>query len=202
MQLTLKIYCNHVFSNAALTLNVHYQLELTYDPVHLSLYVAEQGARFLWTQSQMCLQCSRSPRSAPQLHIAPNQLQHLTHLFLVFKRQESNQEMTCHFNRRLFFSYSLNPLPLLVYCSLSVDMREASIWNFPQQQWWIGTVFMLSKFDTIKRCCRRNSNSLEFSFWNMCHWVSWMSKQTKLWWVYITFWMQWMLYYKENCISN
>lgn len=34
-------------SNAALKSNVNYQLALSYVPVHLSLYVAEQGARFL-----------------------------------------------------------------------------------------------------------------------------------------------------------
>lgn len=28
-------------------INVHYQLALTYVPVHLSLYAAEQGAGFL-----------------------------------------------------------------------------------------------------------------------------------------------------------
>lgn len=71
MQVILKALCDYVFSNAILIVNVHYQLALTYEPVHLSLYAAEQGARFSGTQSQMSLQCS--PQSAAQqLHITPN----------------------------------------------------------------------------------------------------------------------------------
>lgn len=47
MRLTLKTLCIHIFSNAALMSNVHYQLALFYVPVHLSLYVAEQGCQVL-----------------------------------------------------------------------------------------------------------------------------------------------------------
>lgn len=36
-------------------LKVHYQLAFTYEPVHLSLYVAQQRAGFMRTHSQMSL---------------------------------------------------------------------------------------------------------------------------------------------------
>lgn len=84
--------------------NVHYQLALTYVPVHLSLYAAEQGAGFLRTQSQMNRR--RRQKSAAQLHITPDHQQRLTHSFFVFKRKASNQEITCHFNWSLFPSSS------------------------------------------------------------------------------------------------
>lgn len=77
MQLTLKKLCNHVSSYAASMVNVHYQLALTYEPVHLSSYVAEQGARFLRTQSQVSLRCRPQP-AAQKLHITPDQHQRPT----------------------------------------------------------------------------------------------------------------------------
>lgn len=60
------IWKHYAFSSASLILNVHYQLALTYEPVHLSLYVAEQGTRFLWTQSQTSLQCYPQPAAQKQ----------------------------------------------------------------------------------------------------------------------------------------
>lgn len=43
---TLAINSEMLLSYVAIILIIHYQLALTYVPVHLSLYAAEQGARF------------------------------------------------------------------------------------------------------------------------------------------------------------
>lgn len=82
------IWKHYAFSNASLILNVHYQLALTYEPVHLSLYVAEQGTRFLWTQSQTSLQCYPQP-AARKRHI---NRQRLARCFIVLTWSEQTRK--------------------------------------------------------------------------------------------------------------
>lgn len=119
-------------------LNVHYQLALTYEPVHLSLYVAEQGARFLRTQSQMSLQ--RSPQPAAQkLHITSNHHQRLTRSFLVFQRKASKpgNDMSRQPKLISFILLLVKPLPLLAPL-LVVSRYEEGLYkknkNLAQQQ--------------------------------------------------------------------
>lgn len=134
-------------------LNVHYQLALTYEPVHLSLYVSEQGARFLRTQSQMIRQClvssqqlrSRTPASDSLLSAPPN-----------VKRATRKWHVT------LTVAYFLHTLPprqspsSFGFTAIVVSRYQGGLYKK------LPTATMkhqvcVPTFTTRKRCCRRNT---------------------------------------------
>lgn len=95
-------------------LNVHYQLASTYGPVHLSLYAAEGAHQVVVNPVSDDLSVQSSASSCEHsIRFSP----------LLFRLWASKQEMTCHFNRGLFPTYS-SSTPNIFLFQLSRYLRR------------------------------------------------------------------------------
>lgn len=112
---------------------VHYQLASPYGPVHLSLFVAEE-ARQVCVNPDSDDGSVQSPASSSEHSVWFSPLIVLT--------EPANQEMTCHFNQRLFPTYSASTQNLFLfqlYWYLRRDTQKDSLeveaaavlWQFP-----------------------------------------------------------------------